>query len=335
MTNRVEEYAAAINSFAVVYRNFLLWSSRRKNHFLCAFEGQDHFYYDSRVRTLIPELQVSHFHMGGRTNVLDLLNISMTNKSLANLMVAYFVDRDYQAPDLEHPCLYVTPGYAIENHYVSRECLRRILCSCFDLRELIKLGSNWRENDELEKIVDFCSKALDTYGMTIGAQLNAFLSAAYRSAKSKGLNHHGLATKEFDEKKFGSLFNIDESGLKVLQEVNYDWLLGAFQTTAEAVDRDSFESTLKQLNSCNSIQYGRGKFLFAVLLRLIDFLRSDGRRTKPKLFTCKHPCKIDESDIPLASFSNFADTPIGLNKFLSHLRTQFGLDTQTRPRGTT
>lgn len=182
MSTMVETYAEAVNSFSVVYRNFVLWSSRRKDHILCAVEGQDHVYYDPRVRAVIPDAESSYFHMGGRANVLQLLELAPKNAALSTLNLAFFVDSDYSSPCIRSDVLYITPTYSIENHYVTRTALRRLLNTAFDMRELVQQGSAWLENDQLIRVLDFCCGVIDSYGKTIGIKLNAFLLAAYNAA---------------------------------------------------------------------------------------------------------------------------------------------------------
>ena len=331
MSDLVERYFEAANSFAVVYRNFVLWSSKRKDHLLCAVEGQDHMYYDPRVRAVIPELSSSYFHMGGRANVLELLDLALKNPALSGLKIAFFVDGDFGRPNNVSDCLYVTPGYSIENHYVSREAFRRLLGTAFDMRELVRQGSVWQENKELNRILDFCCQVMNVYGQTIGVQLNAFLLAAYKSATEQGQSRHSLRTKDFDQQRFQSLFEITHAGFVPNIELTYETLLREYKTTAEFVTERHFTAALEQLRTVDAIQVGRGKFLFAVLLALLDFLRSDGRRTKPKVFSCKQPCKYDESGLPLATLSSFADTPPELTAFLRRLRSIFGIDSLESP----
>ena len=331
MSDLVERYSEAANSFAVVYRNFMLWSSKRKDHLLCAVEGQDHVYYDPRVRAVIPELSSSYFHMGGRANVLELLGLTPKNPALSALKIAFFVDCDFGRPTMASACLYVTPGYSIENHYVSREAFRRLLATAFDMRELVQQGSIWQENQELTRMLDFCCQVMNVYGQTIGIQLNAFLLAAYRSATERGQRCHSLRTKEFDQQRFQSLFEITHAGFVPKVELTYEVLLREYKTTADLVNERHFTAALEQLGTLDAIQVGRGKFLFAVLLALLDFLRSDGRRTKPKVFSGKQPCKFDESGLPLATLSSFADTPQELTAFLRKLRTIFGIDPVESP----
>lgn len=333
MSVLIEKYAEAQNSFAVKYRNFLLWSSKRKDHLLCAVEGQDDVYYDSRVRTIIPELESSFFHMGGRANVLELLGLAPKNSVLCSLKLAFFVDQDYDKPNVSSDLLYVTPGYSIENHYVSRAALRRIIRTAFDMRELVQQGSVCVENEQLNRLLDFCCQVMDSYSGTLGIQLNAFLHAAYTAAKKRGEARHSLRTKAFDQDRFLFLFEITESGFVPKIELNFDSLLKEYNTKSEHVSAEHFADSLEQLRSSDAIQFGRGKFLFAVLISVLDFLRLDGRRTKPRVFSCKQPCKLDVSELPLATLSVFADSPQELTTFLRRLRTIFGIDSTGEPAG--
>jgi len=295
MSALVERYSEALNNFAVVYRNFVLWSSKRKDHLLCAVEGQDHVYYDPRVRAIIPETQSSYFHMGGRANVLELLELTPKNPVLSALKLAFFVDSDYAEPDTLSDILYVTPGYSIENHYVSRSALRRLLSTAFDMRELVQHGQVWAENEQLNRIVEFCCRIMESYGRTLGIKLNAFLLAAYTAARERGEARHSIRTKDFDESKFRSLFAITESGFEPKVELTYEMLIKEYKTTSALVGEKYFTEALEQLRHADAIQVGRGKFLFAVLISVLDFLRADGKRTKPKVFSCKHLCRLDYS----------------------------------------
>jgi hypothetical protein len=199
------------------------------------------------------------------------------------------------------------------------------------MRELVQQGSVWLENEQLNLVLDFCCRVIDSYGKTLGMRLNAFLLAAYTAARERGQARHSLRTKEFDQQRFRALFEITEAGFVPKSELTYEFLLKEFRTTAEVVSEKSFTEALEELQKIDAIQVGRGKFLFAVLLLLLDFLRSDGRKTKPKVFACKQPCKLDESDLPMATLSSFADTPPELTAFLRRLRTIFGIDPLVAP----
>lgn len=123
----------------------------------------------------------------------------------------------------------------------------------------------------------------------------------------------------------------NEAGFEPKIELTYEVLLKQYRTTSDVVDEKNYLKALEALRVADAIQVGRGKFLFAVLISLLDFLRSDSRRTKPRVFACRQPCKIDDSDLPMATLSTFADTPPELTIFLRRLRVVFGLDPAVAP----
>jgi len=325
MTSTVQAHVDASKSFVVVYTNFLLWANHRRRHILCAFEGLDHHYYDSRVRQMLGDSPTAFYHMGGKSNVLELLSL-VDAPAMRVLSIAFFVDRDYAAPSVFDDRLYVTPHYSIENHYITPGAIRRTLITGFDLREQQSISNVVSENTEITRLFNFCNKVFTDYNSQLGIFLNAALWAAYDNSRLNGKTKHGINTKHFDENIFANTFGIDENGFSVKADTSYDSILRILNTTSDVVPKTKFAEGLRYFSSRDLLSAGRGKWLFIVFMNLIQNLRLDSVKTKPKIFQSKQPCLLaTRSQIPLSDFSSFADSPVGLSHFLHSIKRRFSI----------
>lgn len=118
---------------------FIQFTSKRKffnSHAFCFYEGEDGKYYNSRISQKF-ENQFLTFTVGNKKEVLKLLKRIKDDKIYDSVCTMFFIDRDYdQSLAKVDEDLFETPCYSIENLYVKRECLIKILQSEFGLNEV-------------------------------------------------------------------------------------------------------------------------------------------------------------------------------------------------------
>lgn len=327
MDAKVKEYIAAASSFVVVLRDFLLWSKTNSNSLICAYEGLDHYYYDSRIRAFVTAVEVAYFHMKGKRNVQSLLEIKDSNTTLAKLKLAFFVDSDFSVGGSGSPHLYTTPGYSIENNYVTRDAIRRFLRSGFDLRELAGPAGAARPDPELDTILNFCDSVFTDFERLLAAPLHAFLSTLHTAWVASGnLQNYPTNTKEFDKKIFLTLFEIGQAGFSLTQELSFEKLVKWFAPPVDLISEKNFDAALVISRQTNLRKFGRGKFHFMVLMSLIEFLIGDAKKSKPKVFSEKRKCLIEFAGNPaLLILSPFADSDNSLASYMADLKTHHGI----------
>lgn len=121
-----------------IYMKFANSCKNCKTYVFCFYEGEDGKYYDSRVRDKF-KTKLSTYSVGNKKEVLKLLKKIRESGLYDNICTMFFIDRDYDDSLIGWDNdLFETPCYSIENLYVQKECLERILQSEFGLNETDK-----------------------------------------------------------------------------------------------------------------------------------------------------------------------------------------------------
>lgn len=134
-------------TYEAIYLQFVNNRKFYKTYAFCFYEGEDGKYYDSRIRQKFGNKFLT-YTVGNKKEVLKLLNKITTTNLYNNVCTMFFIDKDYDI-SLKggNEKLFETPCYSIENLYVQRECLLKILQSEFGLNEI--------DNDCVKCLHDF------------------------------------------------------------------------------------------------------------------------------------------------------------------------------------
>ena len=313
---RLETLKDAAQGFHTRIAQFLLLS-RDTTHLLCVFEGADHYYYGPRIDLHLPHGRLRrNFPMGGRYNVMRLIQLRETNPDIKKVVAVYFVDKDYGVPESIDPIektLYVTSSYSIENFYSFPEVLQSILHDIFHIgKDVIDENGDRAANPERARIVASYKKLIDSLNAEVLLPLNAFVRAVVDS---------GLAQKaKLQLWKFTltELTTISLKGHRLVDgPITFERLKTRF-ATGTLISNADYEHHLSELAVHDLLVFGRGKFYVEVLETVLKELWDDSRKPKPVFFAKKRePALSYNKTTLLTDISGFATTPANLKSFLS------------------
>ena len=159
----LEQMREERNKYESVYIQFVDSQSYYNEYAFCFYEGDDAKYYDFRIKSKFGDKIIS-YQVENKFGVLKLLDLITKDKLDDNACTMFFVDRDYDLnTNYENENLFVTPCYSVENFYVKKECLKKILQTEFKLNEIeINDGeviTNIRHKNQIRKSIDALEQA--------------------------------------------------------------------------------------------------------------------------------------------------------------------------------
>ena len=123
----LEQMRRERGTYEAIYMKFVNGRKYFKTYAFCFYEGEDGKYYNSRIRQKFGDKFVT-YTVGNKKEVLKLLNRITSTNLYDDVCTMFFVDRDYDVSLCgKSENLFETPCYSIENLYVQRECLMKIL----------------------------------------------------------------------------------------------------------------------------------------------------------------------------------------------------------------
>ena len=123
-------------TYEATYIQFIAEPKYHNSHAFCFYEGEDGKYYDSRIRQKFGNRIITHT-VGNKKEVLKLLKKIRSIGLYDSVCTMFFIDRDCdESMAGSDKDLFETPCYSIENLYVQKECLLKILQSEFGLNEI-------------------------------------------------------------------------------------------------------------------------------------------------------------------------------------------------------
>ncbi len=261
----------------------------------CFFEGEDQKYYGIRIEKYVEISQEDaiFYSCGGKKQVLKLYEMLKENYSDVKKM--FFIDRDFDEVDNSDE-IYTTPGYSIENLYVSEKTFKNILHKEF--------GLNVIDDDFKKCLQDFRSRKREFNSEII--ILNAWLY--YQKDKMK---EEGAVNISYQNLKINRFFDIKIDNFTIKKKMTKELLKEEYK---ESYDVDEL-NLLKYKNKLVDEKLLRGKyqieFLKLILNDLID-------KNKKRLYFENHieSVNFNPNINFLGSFSVYADTPKSLIEFL-------------------
>lgn len=125
-------------AYEAIYIQFANEPRYHNSYAFCFYEGEDGKYYDSRIRQKFGD-KIITYAVGNKKEVLKLLRKVRSSGLYNSVCTMFFIDRDYDESRAgSDEDLFETPCYSIENLYVQRECLLKILQSEFGLNEIME-----------------------------------------------------------------------------------------------------------------------------------------------------------------------------------------------------
>lgn len=206
----------------------------------CFFEGEDRKYYGSRIEKYanIPEEEIIFYSCSGKEQVLKLYKM-LKNKYM-NVQKMFFVDKDYDNIKSKKE-LYVTPGYSIENFYVTENAFKKILHKEF--------GINSIDKDFDKCLNDFNNRKKEFNSQII--KLNGWLYYQKEQIKRKGIVYIN-----YQNFKLNKIFNISINKLSIKTNITTQFLKKEF-TEAYEISNEELNKYIKIFDTEEKL---RGKY---------------------------------------------------------------------------
>ena len=311
----VAKAIAALDSFSVKLRNFIMLV-RNSDVVACVFEGEDHLYYNSRIDAHMPGgKRRVNFPVHGKANVLKLYALRLTNSYVREANSLYFVDKDF---DLDRICnrsqLYMTPCYSIENFYVTRSTISRIIRDCFKVEEYKIVSGELVVCDEYSRITNYIYQFIDSLQTEYVFPLNAYILAGKKALRNgKAIEKDQFVYKNFS---FSEYVDISFKRINKKKEINFINLTISLNAGG-LISEEEFEKELGQLKQSGRVMDLRGKNNFEIFSLVMRNVFEDAGKSVPKIFSKKKDDKISFNlQTALGDLSSFADTPLCLREFL-------------------
>jgi len=311
MSARVDLLRFERTSYAVAWRDFIKLSRGNPGAFCCFFEGEDLKYYGIRIDLLVQVESYRSFSVGGRTGVLQILDLVLTADGgrYARHPVAFFVDRDFVPPSSNCSRLYVTPGYSMENFFVKQESFERILAAEFRL--------DTTEQNYLIALDLYC-KSLDSFnsatrllnGWLRGQRMLEAQVAATPGGEIRALNLRDVKVWEFVD------FGIPTCNPKYTI-ASLDMRFGRVTSPA---DEATIWAWVNDFDAVEAVSCHRGKFLMQFFVKFLARLAEDLNRAAPALMADHKSVNLSvHPSNAISQFSQYAETPSCLRSFLEGL----------------
>lgn len=117
-TSLLSKMRAGRKSYPAVFMKFVQYKRLHSTHAFCFYEGEDGMYYDRRIEEYLNDGdRFVTLIAGNKQNVLKAMQKICADSAYVSVRKMFFIDRDYDTPQVAHKDLYETPGYSIENCY--------------------------------------------------------------------------------------------------------------------------------------------------------------------------------------------------------------------------
>lgn len=310
---RVAKMQVQGESVAVKFLEFTRAVAKSPGKVICFFEGEDLKYFSVRLDVYLGDERWSPISCGGKKNVLSLREVISGNDSYRESKRAFFVDADFFPEDsIGLDLVYTTPGYSIENFYVTSRVMKRVLQAEFGVDEHGDEGEEFAAVVSAfeERLNEFCVEANDFHAWIYAYRVFERESSGY---KPPPLNLNNLDVGVFIEVSLGKV------------EAAYDRgrICANFPGCASLLDHYLADAGVRFSALEHSFRL-RGKYLvgfFRIFLLALKDARVKGgspafrRGSNVRLALSRQNF--------LSELSQYADTPECLVKFMAGLSSRY------------
>lgn len=291
MTITVDSLLAKTEEAPVLFTQFVDKVSRYGHDYLyCFVENYDMPYY-SGIISVVKNMQWTSIRCKNKKNVLEIHDYIKDIPIYADYSKRFFVDRDFDDNSTLDDDIYVTPTYAIENFYVSDECMRKILETEYEIDPVIdeKLFNKTMEHYKTKRS-EFHHAVLE---------FNAWYACLKECSQ---WDHKNVRlTTTFPKKLLN--YKIDEP---IEQSYTIEDIEAMYPGVIH-LEQDIIE-VKKQFLSGNMCMHFRGKYEIEFVFRYIQFLNYDAG-TKQRQYTKKNKNYTFGLDGAITAMSQYADVP--------------------------
>ena len=271
----LEDIVGAKNASAVVKTEFAQAASAiRPDVSIFAVEGPgDRCVYYHWIRSEAPDLQYEFFQSGNKDRVLKLFDSLTRDRTGLGDRVYYCVDRDFDDLQgrVEHPRIFVTDRYAVENYIVTADVLNDILALEFHCNGLPQV--RLRVIELFERV--YGEHLIATREMNFRAYVEAVLKMA--------------RVKPYPE-RINQICKVELTSVTALDIDPSEVILWGREVAEDEVQRlrAAFEGLKPE-------ERYRGKFALCFFVKWLDLLRSARLSKESELFA---PAPPPENRVP-------------------------------------
>ncbi|WJX08187.1 DUF4435 domain-containing protein [Bacillus cereus] len=291
----------------------------------CFFEGEDRKYYMDRVEdiSLYPLEEIIGYDCKGKENVISLWKKIKGTIKYKTAIVCFFVDRDYGLSHENYDeIVYETPFHSLENFYVTRSTIQKILVKEF--------GINAIDLDYHKTLEDYENR-LNEY-RNILAKLNAFIISFQKIG----------AHLQIDKFKLNDFIQIGIEEIKILKDMSFENLkvyyfnklnnefkqgkkhsennLRSFMEVIDSVEI-MFKEEFEIVNN-NIEKLSHGKLELYFLKKILEDLKKHNDKKSYFLFKRENISLDVNSKNLLSNLSKYAYTPKCLEEFITRYQNK-------------
>lgn len=303
IVDRLREEAA---SGHVAYTEFILKLKNNKKTLFCFFEGKDDYkYYGLRIETTTQQ-RFESIDCGGKENVLEVKKLIEQKKEYKEIRTSYFIDRDYDK-QINITNIYCLPAYSIENQYVTKDVLSKILRNEYSILE---------ESNDYNKVFELFEKLrFEFHEKTL--MINAWLACQNDYRRKHKIKTY-LRIDDTIGNYFSSIVNAELNGIVDLSDLNDINCIENLFSNAPRIPLNELQSKMAFFKNTNNSQTFRGKFELRFFVSFLDRLKSEVCKKRPIIFEKKHKCNLRfEFVTALTSLSIYAENPQCLIEYLN------------------
>lgn len=262
----------------------------------CFIEDYDMPYYSNPLKYVI-ELKAVPIRCRGKSKVLEIHETLKGHPVYNKYTKRFFVDKDFDDNSSLDKDIYVTPGYSIENFYISSDCISQVITTEYDLDPV-------SDKEDFERLLGMYLRTRDSYNQAI-LEFNAWYSGLH---SMNDWNHRGVYLGiEFPKNWVKIEWNGD-----CIQRYDIEAIEHRFPD-APKVNRDLLNMKKDEL-SANLPLFQRGKYQIEFFCKFIDFVTEDGSTTN--IYNKKHKTVSATKDKAISQFSQYADVPESLIQYI-------------------
>lgn len=286
---------ASRNSARVALINYATIRGKNPTRLICVFEGlEDLPYYETIFTRTINSSNFASLIAKGKDQVLELREILKKQQEQDHL-IRYFVDRDfdYLKGHNHGEDIYVTEGYSIENHMVSKDILTKIVSS------------------EFKCCADGDFQALDKTAELFEQFLHQFfeimepVNKAIFHARNKGIELKNIEDRVTEYITL-SMEGLHPSGKDIFQLIGWP--------DDHARDTSESDQCFAEIDPHTG---WRGKFIFGLFIKTLHLFKTDRTCDNPQLFAKKSGVRFDPNGETVRSFASISSIPASLGDFIS------------------
>lgn len=288
------------------YTEFNHLKVRCPNHFIVFYEGKDAPYFYGKIRQYT-QMEISPIKCNGKSKVKGIY-LSLKNKgALDDVKTGFFIDKDFDKNDEDFVLsdFYVTERYAIENYYVTDNCLKKIIKNELGISE----GC-----DDFNIIMERYHSFQTSYHASI-----ALFNAWYYTVKNNGRH----CEVSLGEKLPKGYLAYDIENWKVSQAYNLETLNSNYANQCSVVTNADILASHQLLDGNPTYLY-RGKYeLSCLVCFMLEIQKELNRKTSEPGTLNRNPykCQITNSQV-LSLWAQYSEEDEKLKDYLQKRLTQ-------------